>query len=153
MTGQMRTLSYSDFEAGQIFRSPGRTLTEADHTIFMMLSGDWHPIHADEEFSKSSAFGRRVMHGGFGVALTLGMQTRALEYADPVIGVIQLADWRFKSPLFIGDTVHVEVEIVDKRITSKGNRAIVGRKLRLVKQDQVVVQEGRADIMLAVSEK
>jgi acyl dehydratase len=50
--------------------------------------------------------------------------------------------------LFIGDTVHVEIEILGKRITSKADRCIVERQIRLLKQGGVVVQEGRADVML-----
>jgi acyl dehydratase len=135
-------------EAGQVFKSPGRTLTEGDHALFMMLCGDWHPIHADEEFAKTSTFGRRVMHGSFGITLALGLQTRALEYSDKIIGAMGLKDWRFCKPLFIGDTVHVEIEIMGKRETSKKGRVIAERALRLIKHDASVIQEGRSDIML-----
>ena len=88
------------------------------------------------------------MHGGFGVALALGMQAHLLDFDEPVIGALGLKDWTFKNPLFIGDTVHAEIEILGKRVTSKGDRYIVERRIRLVKQGDVVVQEGQSDVML-----
>jgi acyl dehydratase len=144
----METLSYPDLQAGAHFTSSGRTLTEADHGLFMMLVGDWHPIHADAEYARGTKMGQRIMHASFGVALCMGMQTSAFEFADTMIGAVGLTDWRFKAPLFIGDTVHVEIEIVGKRVTSDGQRYIVERILRLVKQDGTIVQEGIAAAML-----
>jgi acyl dehydratase len=141
-------ISFATAASGQRFVGPGRTLTETDHGLFMMLVGDWHPIHADEVYAKSMPFGRRVMHGSFGVALALGMQASLTEFADPIVGALGLESWKFAAPLFIGDTVHVEVEILGKRQTSRGDRGIVQRQIRLVNQSGAVVQEGRADVML-----
>jgi acyl dehydratase len=77
-----------------------------------------------------------------GIALTLGLQTSALEFADPLLGALGLTDWTFKAPLFIGDTVLVEVEILEKRITSSGDKYILRRQLRLLKADTTLCQEG-----------
>jgi acyl dehydratase len=144
----MHKVSYASLQAGQRFVGPGRTLTETDHGIFMMLVGDWGPLHSDAEYAKTTPFGQRLMHGGLGVALALGMQAHLLDFEEPVICALGLKDWAFKNPLFIGDTVHVEIEILGKRITSKADRCIVERQIRLLKQGGVVVQEGRADVML-----
>lgn len=144
----MHKVSYSRLEAGQRYVGPSRTLTETDHGTFMMLVGDWSALHSDAEYAKTTRFGQRLMHGGFGVALALGMQAQLLDYEEPVIGALGLKDWTFKTPLFIGDTVHVEIEILGKRVTSRGDSYIVERRIRLVKQGNVIVQEGQADVML-----
>jgi len=146
----MQTVSFDSLAAGQVFTGPGRTLTETDHQLFMMLVGDWHPIHADEAFARESAFGRRVMHGSFGVALAMGMQAGVIEFSDPIVGALGLREWTFKGPLFIGDTVHVEIEILGKRVTSRGDRGIVQRRLKLVNEAGEAVQEGLADIMVGL---
>jgi acyl dehydratase len=146
----LETVSFASLEPGQTFKGPGRTLTEADHGLFMMLVGDWHPIHADEEYARTTPFGRRVMHGTFGVALAMGMQYALLEFAEPIVGALGLDAWKFKAPLFVGDTVHVEVEILGKRMTSGGDKGIVQRQIRLINQKGQVVQEGRADVMLRI---
>jgi len=147
----MWTVSYASLEPGQTFRSHGRTLTETDHGLFMMLVGDWHPIHADEVYARSTPAGRRLMHGSLGVALAMGMQASMMDFTDPIVGALGLDGWVFAAPLFIGDTVVTEVEIVGKRLTSKGDRGIVQRTLRLINQDGTVVQHGRADVMLRVA--
>lgn len=141
-------VSYATLAVGQRFVGLGRTLTESDHGLFMMLVGDWHPIHADEEYAKSTPFGRRVMHGSFGVAVALGMQAALTEFTDAIVGALGLETWKFNAPLFIGDTVHVEVEILGKRVTSRGDRRIVQRQIRLYNQTGAIVQAGRADVML-----
>lgn len=146
----MSRLSFTEFATGQRFTSHRRTLTETDHQLFMMLVGDWSPIHADAEFARLHGQGKRIVHGGLGIALTLGLQTSALDFADPLLGALGLTDWTFKVPLFIDDTVYVEVEILDKRITSSGNKYILRRKLRLLKTDGALCQEGIASALLAL---
>jgi|HubBroStandDraft_5_1064220.scaffolds.fasta_scaffold807993_1 acyl dehydratase len=147
----MQIMDYAALQPGQRFTSPARTLTDADHGLFMMLVGDWHPIHADEDYARTTPFGRRLMHATFGVALAMGMQTGAMEFADPMVGAIGLTDWRFTAPMFVGDTVHVEIEIIRKRITSDQQRYIVERVLRLVKHDGTVLQVGTAAVMLRLN--
>jgi acyl dehydratase len=80
----------------------------------------------------------------------MGMQYALLEFAEPIVGALGLDAWKFKAPLFVGDTVHVEVEILGKRMTSGGDKGIVQRQIRLINQKGQVVQEGRADVMLRI---
>ena len=143
-------LGLRDIVPGARYRGPGRTLTEADHGLFMMLCGDWHPIHADEEYARATPAGRRLMHGTLGIALAMGMQSGAVEFGDDMVGALSLKEWTFRKPLFIGDTVHVEVEFIGARVTSDGSRYVVERRLSLVRHDGVVVQDGIATAMLRV---
>ena len=145
-------VGYRDLLPGARFRSTGRTLTEADHGLFMMLSGDWHPIHADAEFAKQTPAGQRMMHGSFGIALAMGMQAAALEFADPLLGALGLKEWSFRRPLFIGDTVHVAIEILVRRPTSDGQRYVLERRLSLVRHNGAVVQDGIATALLRLPE-
>jgi acyl dehydratase len=143
-------LSFNELVVGQRFASHRRTLTETDHQLFMMLVGDWSAIHADAEFARATKAGQRLIHGGLGIALTLGLQTTALEFADPFLGALGLTDWSFKAPLFIGDTILVDVEILDKRVTRSGDKYVVQRKLRLLKADGTLCHEGVASALLAL---
>jgi acyl dehydratase len=146
----LNRLSFTELAVGARFTSHRRTVTETDHQLFMMLIGDWSPIHADAEYARLHGPGKRIVHGGLGIALTMGLQTAALEFADPLLGALGIADWAFKAPLFIDDTIFVEVEILDKRITSSGNKYIVQRKLRLIKTDGALCQEGTASALVAL---
>lgn len=144
-------LRRADIVPGLRVRTPGRTLTETDHGLFTMLCGDWHPIHADEEYARATPAGGRLMHGTLGIALAMGMQAAAIEFADDVVGALGLKEWTFRKPLRIGDTVHVEIEfLAAPHPTSDGRRFIVERRLSLVRHDGTVVQDGIASVMLAV---
>jgi acyl dehydratase len=127
---------------GSTWRSAGRTLTEAELVQACMLSSDWHPIHADAAYAAASPVGQRVFQGGYGVLVALGVATRY-----PAVGArnalaLGFESWRFLAPLFIGDTVHVEVEITKLRRTSDGVRLAVEKRVRLVKDSGEVAQEG-----------
>lgn len=142
------TMWFEDFETGQLFRSPGRTITEADLTIFSMVSGDWNPIHSDAEFAKETPFGQRVVHGTLGVALITGFFDRMGVFEGSAIALLGIEDWKFRAPILIGDTLHLEMEIGATRLTSKGDMGIIDRLLRLKRHDGTVVQDGRMGLMI-----
>jgi acyl dehydratase len=142
------TLYYEDLEVGQVLTSGARTVTETDLVSFSMLSGDWNPIHTDEEFARRTYFGRRVVHGVFGMSLMTGLMDRAGWFGGAVIAMLGIDGWRFKGPIFVGDTLHCEVEILGKRLASSGDRGIVERRMRLINQRDEVVQEGNINLMI-----
>jgi acyl dehydratase len=144
-------IAFDELTVGRRFVGPGRTLTETDHGLFMMLVGDWHPIHADADYARTTPFGQRVMHGSFGIALAMGMLGGLFEHDEPIIGALGLAEWQFRAPLFLGDTVHLEMEVVGTRRTSSGDKGIVERKLELIKRDGTVAQSGRSAVMLRLA--
>ncbi|WP_068401825.1 MaoC/PaaZ C-terminal domain-containing protein [Kribbia dieselivorans] len=141
-------LWFEDLAVGQVYRSVARTVTETDLTQFSMLSGDWNAIHSDVEFSKSSFYGQRVVHGVFGIALLTGLMDRAGWFAETAVGMVGIDGWRFGAPIFVGDTLHCEMEITSTRMTSKGDRGIVGRLYRLINQRGEVVQSGEMPAMI-----
>jgi len=74
---------YEDFQVGQEWTSPTRTITETDVIAFAMLSGDWDEIHTSEEFSKrESAYKTRIAHGMLGLSLVEGLKKRIPAFAD-----------------------------------------------------------------------
>jgi acyl dehydratase len=141
-------LYYEDLSEGQTFTSPARTVTETDLVNFAMLSGDWNPIHTNEEFAKSTYYGKRVVHGLFGLSMMTGLLDRTGLFAGSLIAALGIRDWNYKAPVFVGDTLHFEMEIASKRLTSKGDRGIVDRQFRLINQREEVVQEGHIGMMI-----
>jgi acyl dehydratase len=143
--------TYDTIAVGQTARSPGRTVTDTDHSLFMMLTGGWHPIHSDETAARAAGARGRIVQGTFGIALALGghLESALLESRDPLVAAIGLLEWTYKAPIHIGDTLHVEIEIVAVRLTSKGDRYIVDRRVSLRNQDDIVVQTGVARSMWA----
>lgn len=140
----MASMFFDDFETGQTFDSPGRTVTDTDLSLFCMLSGDWHPIHSDEEFARTTPFGRRIVGGVFGIAVVTGMMSRWGMFEESVVAMTTLDDWRFRKPIFVGDTLRVRMTILDKRLSRGGTRGLVDRGFTLRNQADEVVQEGRS---------
>lgn len=145
-----QAIPFEKLEIGDRWHGEGRTLTEAELALSCMLTTDWHPIHADEEFAKTTPIGRRMFHGTFGIAIAFGMATRYPELGDTVIAATGFTEWKYRAPLFIGDTVHVEVEIVGKRLTSDGKRGLIERRIRLCKHTGEIVQEGVAGTLVRI---
>ena len=144
-------LYYEDLTEGQTFTSPARTVTETDLVSFAMLSGDWNAIHTDEEFARETFYGKRVVHGLFGLSMMTGILDRTGLFGGSAIAMLGISDWQFKAPIFVDDTLHFEMEIVSKRLTGGGDRGIIDRKFSLINQRGEVVQEGHIGLMLRLN--
>lgn len=139
---------FEDFERGERFTSSGRTVTEADLTLFNMLSGDWNPIHADAEFAAGTRFGQRIVHGAFGVALLTGFMHQMGIFEGTAVAMLSLKEWAFKAPILIGQTLRLELTVTELDPGSSQRVGRMGRHLQLRDQHQQVVQEGHSDLLI-----
>jgi acyl dehydratase len=133
---------YEDFEVGERFETPARTVTEADITMFAGLSGDYNPLHTDEVFAAATPYGGRIAHGLLGLAMSSGLAARTGVFDGTALALLGVSDWSFRGPIKPGDTIRVEVEIVGKRPSKRPGRGVVQRRMRIRNQDGDVVQEG-----------
>jgi 3-hydroxybutyryl-CoA dehydratase len=121
---------FEEHEIGQRWTTWARTVTEADVVNFAGLSGDFYPIHVDQQYAEQSLFGRRIAHGVLVLSFATGMVPAVPGRVVAFYGIDRL---RFLKPTFIGDTVHVEMEVVDLR--DKGDAGgIVDYAMRIVNQ-------------------
>ncbi|MCX6079701.1 MAG: MaoC/PaaZ C-terminal domain-containing protein [Chloroflexi bacterium] len=104
---------FEDFEPGQKVKSAGRTVTEHDIATFAGLSGDFNQIHTDAEFARSTPFGQRIAHGLLGLAIASGLAVQTGILGANVIAFREVGEWKFVKPIFIGDTIHVDMEIME----------------------------------------
>lgn len=118
---------FEEFEVGQKMISPGRTVTESDVVGFAGLSGDFNLIHTDAEYCKTSPFGKRVAHGLLGLSIASGLAVRTGVLEGTVIAFREINAWKFVKPVFIGDTIHVEMRIIE----TKAMRRLGGGKVDL----------------------
>jgi len=123
-----RGMYFEEFEIGQKMISPGRTITESDIVGFAGLSGDFNLIHTDAEYSKNSPFGARVAHGLLGLSIASGLALRTGVLEGTVIAFREIVSWKFVKPVFIGDTIHVEMDIIE----TKAMRRLGGGKVDLL---------------------
>ena len=139
---------FNDLVVGSEFVGTGRTLTESDLSIACMVSGDWHPIHSDENYAKERGLPGRLFQGSFGILIATGMATSLPHFSDDIVGATGVREWTYRAPIFVGDTVHVRSVILNKRVTSDGKRAVIERTLSLINQKNAVVQQGIAGTMV-----
>lgn len=111
----MPPLFLEDFDVGMTFETPRRTITETDVVTFAGLSGDYNPLHTDEEFAKVGPFGKRVAHGVLTLAVLTGMWDRLGFFAGSVEAFYGIDKLRFTRPVFIGDSLRAAVKVIDKR--------------------------------------
>ncbi|MGE4340261.1 MAG: MaoC/PaaZ C-terminal domain-containing protein [Pigmentiphaga sp.] len=133
---------FDELAVGMRGRSPGRTLNDGDLTFSCMLSGGWHPIHADAEYARGTDLGQRILHGSYCVLLATGLAADLPDLGGAVITDLGLRDWRYRAPVFVGDTLYADVEISSLRVSRDPSRGVLERRIQLVKADGEVAQEG-----------
>jgi acyl dehydratase len=142
-------LHYEELRVGDRWVSQGRTVTEADVVNFAGMTGDYNPLHVDHEFASETPFRRPIAHGLLGLSFVAGLSS----YAPYVktLAFLKIDSWEFLKPIFIGDTVHVETEVLAAR--PKGRRAgHVSWNRQLINQAGDVLQAGRFETLVSVAD-
>jgi 3-hydroxybutyryl-CoA dehydratase len=138
-----RGLYFEEFEVGQKIISAGRTISESDIITFAGLSGDFNQIHTDAEFSKNTPYGQRIAHGllGLSVASGLAMRTGILE--GTVLAFREINEWKFVKPIFIGDSIRVEMEVIETKALPRigGGSVLIAVELKNQRQETVMKGE------------
>lgn len=144
---ESRGLKFDQFDDGAIFESQARTVTEADVVAFAALSGDYNPLHTDEEFAKGTPFKTRIAHGMLVQAMATAMANWTGIFEGTTIALMEQTI-RYKVPVLFGDTVHLQLEVIEKKKTSKDDRGVVKFAARVINQKDEVVQEGEWTLMM-----
>lgn len=142
---------YADLHLGMSFRSPGRTITDADLVGFAGLTGDYSELHTSEVYAKNSQFGRRVAHGLLGLAYAHGlMWARTGELRETAVAFLGINEWKFLGPIFVGDTIFVNYEISELRDSkSRPTQAIAVFDVSVLDQNDRMVQRGSKTLLLS----
>ena len=133
---------FEEFEVGQRITSPGRTITEADVVAFAGLSGDFTSIHTDAEYVKGSAFGQRVAHGLLVISVVSGLAIRTGILEGTVLAFREIINWKFSQPVFIGHTIHVIVDVKEKKAMPRLGGGSIALSLDVRNQDDQTVMKG-----------
>jgi len=115
MDPEIRGLFFEEFEIGKKVTSPGRTIAEADILAFAGVSGDFNSIHTDAVYAANTPFGARVAHGLLIMAIVSGLAVRTGIMEGTVIAFREILGWKFSQPVFIGDSIHVIMEVVEMK--------------------------------------
>jgi acyl dehydratase len=146
-------LTWEESSVGAVYRTLARTVAEADIVNFVNLCGFTEPLFMDMEYvARESVYGRRAAPGALTFALSEGlvMQTGLIHGT----GMAWLGgEIRLVAPVLVGDTLHVEVEVADKRETKKPDRGIVTYQHRVLNQRGELVLEARVQRMIRRRER
>ena len=142
MPNLQRGLYFEEFETGQTLETAGRTVTESDIVLFAGMSGDFNRIHTDAEFSKGTVFGQRVAHGLLGLSIASGLVVQTGMMEGTIMAFREVSTWKFIKPIFIGDTIHVVVEVKDTKAIPRIAGGSIVIELDVRNQDEETVMKG-----------
>jgi acyl dehydratase len=130
---------FEDFEVGHIYEHrPGKTVTEYDNHLFTLLTLNTHPMHFDAEFAAVSEFKQNLVVSPYTLALLIGMSVT--DCSQKAIANLGMDDVKFTAPVFAGDTIYGESEVLDKRESrSRAGQGIVTILTRGINQRQETV--------------
>ena len=146
---QPRGMYFEDFQIGQQIVTASRTITEADIMAFAGLSGDFNQLHTDAEFAKNTPFGQRIAHGLLVTAIASGLAAQTGILEGTTIAFREISEWKFSKPVFIGDTVHVMLEVVDLKPARRLGGGVVSIKVDVRNQRDETVMRGVWAVIMA----
>lgn len=147
MVYKFKGKTFDEFKVGDEFTTASRTITEADVVNFAGLSGDFNPLHTDEEFGKSTSFKGRIAHGMLSVAIATGLANQLGIFEGTTVALLSLTI-SYKGATKFGDTIHLVLKVADKKETSKGDKGIVTFDTIVFNQNDEPIVEGQWVIML-----
>ena len=141
-------LYFEEFSVGHKMLTETRTITEQDIMTFAALSGDDNRIHTDPEFSKTTLFGRQVAHGLLGLSIASGLAWQTGILDGTVIAFREVNEWKFVKPVFIGDTIYVELEVKETKALPRIGGASVTITLEVKNQNDEVCHRGQWTVLM-----
>ena len=127
---------------GDRWVSGRRTVTEADLTNFAGVSGDFNPLHTDAVFASGTSYGERIAHGALVLSIATGLRQQMGLFNGSLKALLEIRSWKFLSPVYIGDTIHVVTTIAERRTTSSVEHGVVVQGIEVLNQREEVVHTG-----------
>ena len=146
-----RGLTFDEFNIGDCYESQGRTITEADVVAFAGLSGDFNPLHTDATFAATTPFGQRIAHGMLVMAIATGMANWTGIFEGTTIALMEQLI-RYRGAVKFGDTVHLQLEVLEKKESSKPDKGVVKFAARMLNQDAGLVVDSEWTLLMKRNE-
>jgi len=140
---------FEDFDVGVTYEHrPGRTINEADNSWFTLLTMNTHPVHFDHEYASKSEFGQPLVNSCLTLSIVAGMSVS--DTSQKAIANLGWTDIKMPAPVFVGDTLYAESEVLAKRESkSRPTQGIVSIRTRGLKADGTVVMEYDRSFLVA----
>jgi acyl dehydratase len=141
-------LYFEEFSVGQKLVTDKRTIIADDIMTFAALTGDDNRIHTDPEFSKTTIFGRQVAHGLLGLSIASGLAWQTGILDGTVLAFREVNEWKFVKPVFIGDTIYVELEVKETKALPRIGGGSVTITLEVKNQNGEVCHRGLWTVLM-----
>jgi acyl dehydratase len=149
-----RGLWYDELQVGLVYRhTPGRTVSEADNTLFSTMTMNPQALHLDAEFGAASEFGERLVNSLFTMSVLVGLSVGHLTQGT-LIANLGFTHVSFPAPVFIGDTLYGETEVLNKRLSNSrpGQGIVTFRHTGKNQRGQIVAVTERTSLMALAKE-
>lgn len=147
MASASRGMYWDDWQVGQTMVTPARTITSTDIVNFACLSGDFNEVHTNFEYCKTTQFGEPIAHGPLVYAVMGGLQYASGINEGTLLALLEVNKWKMLVAVKHGDTIRLEMTVIDKKETSKPDKGVVRVHRKCVRQDGVTVQEMEATLL------
>lgn len=142
-----------ELEVGRTFLSGSRTVTEADLVNYAGFSGDFHPLHSDEEYAKKTEFGTRILHGPAVFAMATGLMYRTGMLDETAVAFLGM-DWKLHRPVLVGDTIRVSQTVAAyRRSRSHSDRGVATFDVQVLNQHNDICHRGQWSLMFLTSQE
>ena len=145
----MPGMYFEEFSVGQKISTVGRTVAESDIMTFAGLTGDYNQIHTDAHFAAGTQFGQRIAHGLLGMSISVGLLMRTGVLEGTVIAFREIHEWKFIKPVFIGDTLHAEMEVKEKKSMPRIGGGLASVEVAVSNQKYEVLMKGTLSLLIA----
>jgi acyl dehydratase len=133
---------------GQRIVTAGRTITEADVVGFAGLTGDYNQIHTDAEFARNTLYAQRIAHGLLGLSIASGLAVQTGVMEGTVLAFREVNEWKFSRPVFLGDTLHAELEVASTKAIPRLGGGSVELRVSVNNQKDEAVMAGRWTVLI-----
>ena len=136
---------FDEFEINEVITSPGRTVTDALIAAYSGISGDFNPLHTDDEFCKNTPQKSRIAHGGLTLTMSTGLFNR---YVDGTCIAFLELNVKYVKMVYPGDTIHIRTCVKSKKLSSKGGKGVVVFVMETINQNNETVLEGDLTLLI-----
>jgi acyl dehydratase len=147
MSENDKSLYYDEFSLGDQFFSAEHIMDATDITNFAEVSGDYSLIHLDEGYAAGTIYGRRIAHGLLVLSTVSGLAAKLGLTTDTTIAFRSM-DWKFKRPVYIGDSIKAVLKVVKKRNLAMKEGGLIVFKVDVTNQEDQRVQMGRWSMII-----
>jgi len=144
---------FEEFDVGEAFTTAARTITEGDVSLFAGLSGDYNPLHVDEETARRTPLKGRIAHGTLTLAIATGQANQLGIFEGTTLALLGMDRIRFVGAVRHGDTIHTELTVKERKESAKPDRGTVIFQVAVMNQREERVLEAEWTLLLARGEQ